>query len=68
MSTRERGKQGLASMPYAKRREIAAMGGRASHAKGTAHRWTKEEATVAGAKGVASRRRKTQQRRNTTEK
>lgn len=34
-----------------KQREIARKGGRAAHAKGTAHEWTSEEARVAGRKG-----------------
>ena len=34
-----------------RQREIASMGGRAAHAKGTAHQWTKEEAAAAGRKG-----------------
>ena len=34
-----------------KHREIAAMGGRASHAAGTGHEWTREAARIAGAKG-----------------
>ena len=41
------------------RREIASKGGRAAHAKGTAHEWTSDEARVAGRKGgeVVSRDR-----------
>ena len=34
-----------------KQREIASKGGRAAHAKGTAHEWTSEEARQAGRKG-----------------
>jgi uncharacterized protein len=34
-----------------KQREIASKGGKAAHAKGTAHEWTKEEAREAGRKG-----------------
>ena len=34
-----------------KQREIASKGGRAAHAKGTAHEWTSEEARSAGRKG-----------------
>jgi hypothetical protein len=34
-----------------KQREIASKGGRAAHAKGTAHEWTSEEARNAGRKG-----------------
>ena len=44
-------KRGFASMDRARQREIAAKGGRAAHAKGTAHVWSAEEARVAGRKG-----------------
>jgi uncharacterized protein len=38
-------------MDPAKQREIASKGGRAAHAKGTAHQFTSEEAREAGRKG-----------------
>jgi general stress protein YciG len=44
-------KRGFASMDSAKQREIASKGGRAAHAKGTAHEFTSDEARVAGRKG-----------------
>src|ERR1700688_1841704 len=44
-------KRGFASMDTAKQREIASKGGRAAHAKGTAHEFTTDEARVAGRKG-----------------
>lgn len=44
-------KRGFASMDAAKQREIASKGGRAAHAKGTAHEFTTDEARVAGRKG-----------------
>ncbi len=44
-------KRGFASMDRSKQREIASKGGRAAHAKGTAHEFTSEEARVAGRKG-----------------
>jgi general stress protein YciG len=44
-------KRGFASMDPSKQREIASKGGRAAHAKGTAHEFTSEEARVAGRKG-----------------
>lgn len=44
-------KRGFASMDQAKQREIASKGGRAAHAKGTAHEFTSDEARVAGRKG-----------------
>jgi general stress protein YciG len=42
-----------------RQREIASKGGRAAHAKGTAHEWSSDEARVAGRKGgeVVSRDR-----------
>jgi len=51
--------RGFASMDRAKQREIASMGGKAAHAKGTAHEWTPQEAREAGRKGgIASHRRR----------
>jgi general stress protein YciG len=38
-------------MDRERQREIASKGGRAAHAKGTAHEWTADEARVAGRKG-----------------
>jgi len=38
-------------MDPAKQKEIASKGGRAAHAKGTAHEFTSDEARVAGRKG-----------------
>jgi uncharacterized protein len=43
--------RGFASMDRERQREIASKGGRAAHAKGTAHEWTADEARVAGRKG-----------------
>ena len=40
-------KRGFASMDVAKQREIASKGGRAAHAKGTAHEFTSDEARLA---------------------
>jgi uncharacterized protein len=44
-------RRGFASMPPDKQREIAAKGGRAAHEKGTAHKWSGDEARSAGRKG-----------------
>lgn len=44
-------KRGFGSMSPEKQKEIASMGGKASHAKGTAHRFNAEEAKEAGRKG-----------------
>lgn len=55
MATKDRG---FASMDKAKQREIASIGGKAAHLKGTAHQWTQEEAREAGRKGGLSRKRR----------
>ena len=44
-------RRGFASMSPEKQREIASKGGRAAHAKGTAHEWSADEAREAGRKG-----------------
>ncbi len=44
-------RRGFASMDPEKQRAIASKGGKAAHAKGTAHEWTAEEAREAGRKG-----------------
>ena len=44
-------KRGFAYMDASKQKEIASKGGRAAHAKGTAHEFTSDEARVAGRKG-----------------
>ena len=46
-----RSRRGFASMDRARQREIASKGGRAAHAKGTAHEWSSDEARTAGQKG-----------------
>jgi uncharacterized protein len=43
--------RGFASMDEERQREIASMGGRAAHQKGTAHEFTPQEAREAGRKG-----------------
>jgi general stress protein YciG len=43
--------RGFASMDEEKQREIASIGGKAAHEKGTAHEFTPEEAREAGSKG-----------------
>ncbi|MES2953503.1 MAG: KGG domain-containing protein [Patescibacteria group bacterium] len=48
-------RRGFASMDEAKQREIASKGGKAAHAKGTAHEFTSEEAREAGRKGGSAR-------------
>lgn len=44
-------KRGFAAMTPERRREIAAMGGKAAHENGVAHCFTSEAAKVAGSKG-----------------
>ena len=55
MPTQNRGtaKRGFASMDPEKQRQIASKGGKASHARGTAHEFTSEEASRAGRKAHA---------------
>jgi general stress protein YciG len=43
--------RGFAGMDEERRREVARMGGRAAHQKGTAHEFSPEEAREAGRKG-----------------
>ena len=47
-------RRGFASMEPDKQRRIAEKGGRAAHAKGTAHEFTSDEAREAGRKGGQS--------------
>jgi general stress protein YciG len=48
---RPKSRRGFASLTQEKRRAIASAGGKAAQAKGTAHRYTPEEARAAGRKG-----------------
>ena len=50
--------RGFASMSRERQHELASKGGRAVHAKGTAHEWTVEEARQAGKKGMLAMARK----------
>ena len=43
--------RGFASMDRDKQRELASKGGKAAHAKGTAHEWSSDQAREAGRKG-----------------
>lgn len=43
--------RGFAAMNPERVKEIASRGGKAAHEAGTAHRFTKEEASAAGRKG-----------------
>jgi len=44
-------RRGFAVMDPEKRAAIARKGGKAAHAKGSAHKFSKEEAAIAGRKG-----------------
>lgn len=46
------GMRGFAKMTPEQRSAIASKGGKAAHAKGTAHEFTREEAIAAGKKGA----------------
>lgn len=61
MASKGRGR-GFASMDPKKQKMIASKGGRAAHAKGTAHKWTSEEARAAGRIGGQRRQKKTVKR------
>lgn len=50
--------RGFKSMDPIKQREIASLGGRAAHKKGTAHEWNSETARVAGRLGGLRARQK----------
>jgi general stress protein YciG len=48
-------KRGFASMDENRQREIASKGGKAAHAKGTAHEFDSESGREAGSKGGQAR-------------
>ena len=50
--------RGFAAMDETQQRLIASRGGKAAHAKGTAHEFSSEEARAAGRKGGQSRSKK----------
>ena len=50
----EKTPRGFARLSRKRRQEIASLGGQAAHAKGTAHKFTPEEARQAGKKGGRS--------------
>jgi len=52
-----KGRRGFAVMEPSRQREIASKGGKAAHEKGTAHRWSEQEAKEAGRKGGAASHR-----------
>lgn len=50
--------RGFKKMDPSKQRKIASMGGKAAHAKGTAHEFNSKEARAAGRKGGLARSEK----------
>jgi len=53
-SEKPRRARGFAAMDRTRQKEIARKGGRAAHARGTAHRFDTDEAREAGRKGGAA--------------
>lgn len=51
METKPKSRRGFAGMDPLKRSAISSLGGKAAHIKGTAHEFTKDEASRAGRKG-----------------
>lgn len=62
MAVADRGFATFAKRFPERMKEIASKGGRAAHAKGTAHQWTAEEAQAAGRKGGSATKRKREMR------
>jgi general stress protein YciG len=60
---RKKCRRGFASMNPEKQKAIAASGGRAAHARGTAHEFTTEEARAAGRRGGEAARHTRAERR-----
>ena len=58
---RKKARRGFAAMSPEKQKEIASLGGKAAHAKGTAHEFSPEEAREAGRKGGQAAQRVRQQ-------
>lgn len=54
-TTTKKARRGFAAMSPEKQREIASLGGRASHAGGKGHEWSQEAAREAARKAVALR-------------
>jgi len=63
---RKKSRRGFAAMSPEKQREIASLGGKAAHAKGTAHEFTSEEARAAGHQGGVAAQRKARSVKPTT--
>jgi general stress protein YciG len=54
--------RGFASISMKRMREIASLGGKAVHAKGTGNKWTTHTAMLAGRKGGAASAAKRRER------
>jgi general stress protein YciG len=63
----EKRRRGFSAMDESTKREIARKGGIAAHRKGTAHKFTSEEAREAGRKGGRSAHRQGRAHKFTTE-
>ena len=50
--------RGFAALTPDQRRALGSKGGRTAHERGTAHKWTAEEAREAGRKGGSAPRRR----------
>lgn len=57
-TTKQPSRRGFASLSPKERSRVASMGGQAVQRSGKAHRWTSEEAQIAGRKGGAISRRR----------
>ena len=59
-TTNGKKRRGFAGMSREKQIAIASKGGKAAHAKGTAHKFTTEEAKLAGRKGGRARHQRSE--------
>ena len=55
--------RGFAAMSKEKQKEIASLGGRIAHKKGTAHQFTSESAKAAGKKGGEAARKNAEEKK-----
>ncbi len=62
-SKKPKQRRGFAAMSAEKQREIASLGGKAAHAKGTAHEFSKVEARLAGQRGGLANAERVRQER-----
>ena len=56
--SKARSRRGFAALDAERVRSLASLGGKAAHAKGTAHQFTADEAREAGRKGGLASRKK----------